>query len=52
MLSGDIERVAAATSQEVGLTENGASLRPDEKVTAMKEYLNQFGQGGHHGGHH
>lgn len=43
MLTGDNERVAAAISREVGLTDYRASLLPEEKVSAVKEYLGQFG---------
>ncbi|MAC56166.1 MAG: cadmium-transporting ATPase [Gimesia sp.] len=43
MLTGDNERVATAISREVGLTEYRASLLPDEKVAAVKDYLVRFG---------
>jgi Cd2+/Zn2+-exporting ATPase len=44
MITGDNERVAAAISREVGLTDYKAGLLPDEKVTAVKELLDRYGQ--------
>ena len=44
MLTGDNERVAAAISQSVGLTEYQANLLPEEKVGAIESLLEQHGQ--------
>lgn len=41
MITGDNERVAAAISKKVGLTDFRASLLPDEKVEAIKKLLEQ-----------
>ncbi len=44
MLTGDNERVAAAISELVGLTEYQANLLPEEKVGAIKSLLERHGQ--------
>jgi Cd2+/Zn2+-exporting ATPase len=44
MLTGDNERVAATIAEMVGLTDYRADLLPEEKVTAINELLDRYGQ--------
>jgi Cd2+/Zn2+-exporting ATPase len=43
MITGDNERVAAAISEQVGLTDFRASLLPDEKVAAVETLVSEHG---------
>lgn len=44
MLTGDNDRVADAIAGMVGLTDYRANLLPEEKVTAIQELLDEYGQ--------
>ncbi len=44
MLTGDNPRVARAIARQVGLTDFRAGLLPEEKVTAIREMLQEFGK--------
>lgn len=44
MLTGDNERVAAAIGRQVGISEWKAGLLPEEKVTAIRDYLKTYGK--------
>lgn len=44
MLTGDNVRVATAMAKTVGLTDFRADLMPEQKVTAIKELLEKYGQ--------
>ena len=43
MLTGDNERAAQAIGREVGVTDVRANLMPEDKVTAVRGLLNQYG---------
>jgi Zn2+/Cd2+-exporting ATPase len=43
MLTGDDEKVAAATAQELGMDSYRARLLPEEKVRVVEELRNEFG---------
>jgi len=44
MLTGDNERVAQAIAREVGITEFKAGLLPEEKVDAVRQYMERYGK--------
>lgn len=44
MLTGDNTRVATAMAKTVGMTDFRADLMPEQKVTAIKELLETYGQ--------
>lgn len=44
MLTGDNSRSAAAIAKEVGLTEFRADLMPENKLTIIKDLVNEYGQ--------
>lgn len=44
MLTGDNARSASAIASEVGLTEFRADLMPEDKLTVIRELVNQYGQ--------
>lgn len=44
MLTGDNARSAAAIAKEVGLTEFRADLMPENKLTIIKDLVNEYGQ--------
>ncbi|NIA29333.1 MAG: cadmium-translocating P-type ATPase [Actinobacteria bacterium] len=44
MLTGDNERVAAAISRQVQVSEFKAGLLPEEKVAAVRDYLKEYGK--------
>lgn len=44
MITGDNNRVAAAIAKEMGIAEYRAELMPDDKVTAIKELLEKYGE--------
>ena len=43
MLTGDNERAAQAIGREVGVTDVRANLMPEDKVTAVRGLMNQYG---------
>jgi heavy metal translocating P-type ATPase len=43
MLTGDNERTAAAVAHQVGIDEYHANLKPEDKVTAIRELTNKHG---------
>jgi Cd2+/Zn2+-exporting ATPase len=44
MLTGDNARSASAIAAEIGLTEFRADLMPEDKLTAIRELVKQYGQ--------
>ncbi len=44
MITGDNRRVASAIAVQMGLSEYRAELLPDDKVTAIKELLEKYGE--------
>lgn len=46
MLTGDNSRAASAIAAEIGLTEFRADLMPEDKLTVIRELVQQYGQVG------
>ncbi len=44
MLTGDNARSASAIAKEIGLTEFRADLMPEDKLTVIRELVNEYGQ--------
>jgi len=44
MLTGDNTRSASAIAKEIGLTEYRADLLPEDKLTVIRELVNEYGQ--------
>ena len=44
MLTGDNTRSASAIAKEIGLTEFRADLMPEDKLTVIRELVNEYGQ--------
>lgn len=44
MLTGDNARAASAIAKEIGLTEYRADLMPQDKLTAVRELVSEYGQ--------
>jgi Zn2+/Cd2+-exporting ATPase len=44
MLTGDNSRSASAIAHEIGLTEFRADLMPEDKLTVIKELVNEYGE--------